>query len=129
MTKTKGFTLIEVMLCVVVLSIGLVAVNQTMLKSLDVIRYVLTRAEADRVANLKIWEIHSDAKHRQEAPPANERGTLLGTDKVFRYQLQAAEEGGNKLYRVRIRLDWTETSKSRGLTRDFYVRLPEFPKK
>lgn len=127
--RSLGFSLIEVMLCVVILSVGLVAVNQAMLSSLSVIRYALTRGEAARMANLKIWEVISAAQHRRKAPPALEKGTLLGSAKTLNYELKSAAEGSRQLYRVRLHVQWNESDKNRGLTRDFYVRLPEIPKK
>ncbi|HRK61581.1 MAG TPA: prepilin-type N-terminal cleavage/methylation domain-containing protein [Candidatus Omnitrophota bacterium] len=127
--RSLGFSLIEVMLCVVILSAGLVAVNQAMLSSLSVIRYALTRGEAARIVNLKIWDIVSAAQHRRQAPPAFERGTLLGSAKTLNYELKSAAEGSRQLYRVRLDVQWDESNKNRGITRDFYVRLPEIPKK
>ena len=125
----SGFSLIEVMLCVVMLSVGLVAVNRTLLTSLGAMSFAVMRAEADRVTADKVWEIQSNARNRNQPPASSESGTLLGSEKTFEYDLKSAATGNGRLREVRLAVHWKNSGKEQGLTRAFYVLLPNVPKK
>ncbi len=125
----SGFSLIEVILSVVILSVGLIAINRTLLNSLSVLGYSKTRSEAERVASNKIWEIQSLAIHQNIKPEASESGELLAQTKTFSYNLLSAPAGGMDLLReVRLQVKWPESGRIQGLKRAFYVLLPT-PKK
>lgn len=127
--QQRGLSLIEVMLCVVVLSVGLAAVNQTLLKSLESLIYVQNRFEADRVASNQIWEIQNQAWHHQAPPPMRSDGSWLGNKQSYAYQIQAAPAHGLKsLYEVRVFASGMVPGKEKGLTRVFYARLPQITK-
>ncbi len=127
--KKNGFTLIEVLISVMILSFGLIAVNQTLLQSLSILNYAQTRFQASRAAEKKIFEIQNQAWHQKKAPKPKESGVLLGDRKTFTYLLQSAGVRGSEfLYEVRMAIQWLESGKEKGLTRSFYARLPYVPK-
>ena len=124
----NGFTLIEVMLSVVLLSVGLVAINQALLKSLSTLAYLQTRGQANSITQNKIWEIQSAAWNQNEAPSRKEDGVLLGTHQAFNYKLQSVTVRGSELlYEIRLAVRWLESGKELGLQRSFYARLPPPP--
>lgn len=124
----QGFTLIEVMLSVTLLSLGLIAVNQTLLSSLSILNYSDTRFDADQAAQHKIFEIQDQALHHKQAPRAKEEGVLLRGRKTFSYLLQSVSvRGSQSLYEVRLRVQWLDAGKEKGLNRTFYARVPSIP--
>jgi prepilin-type N-terminal cleavage/methylation domain-containing protein len=123
--RQVGFSLVEVMICVVILSLGLFSVNQTLLRSLSSLHYIETRFEANRVAENKIWEIQNQALHQKVAPGSRESGTLLGADKTFEYEASAHPiDHMNRLYKVRFVVRWLESGREKALIRNFYIRFP-----
>lgn len=122
-----GFSLIEVVLCVVLLSVGLIAINQTLLKSLSTLSYIEHRYEADRIAQNQIWEIQNQAWYEKKSPLPRDKGVLLGSSKTFSYDLRSAQLSAF-LYEVRLTVEWPESGKNKGLTRAFYASLPPLPK-
>ena len=122
---SAGFTLIEVILSVVIHSVGLVAVNQTLLHSLSVLSYSQTRFQANRLAENKMWEIQNQTFSKNQPPPRRDEGVLLGTNRTFSYQLQSVSVRGSEfLYEIRMVIHWLESGREKGLSRNFYARLP-----
>lgn len=120
-----GFSLIEVLLSVVILSAGLVLINQTLLQSLVAADYANTRARADRAANKRIWEVKSLVWTERARPPVKEDGVLLEDKDTFTYQINSTGVRGSQfLYEVRLSLKWLNSGREKGLTRAFYARLP-----
>ncbi len=125
----SGFSLIEVLLSVVILSTGLVLINQTLLRSLTAADYANTRARADQAVEKKIWEVKSLAWAERSRPPAREEGVLLEGKETFPYELQSVGvRGSDFLYEVRLAVKWLNSGREKGLTRAFYARLPNEPK-
>jgi len=121
----QGFSLVEVLLSVVILSAGLVAVNQTLLQSLAAADYVNTRAQADQASEKKIWEIKNSAWVDRVPPPLREEGMLLEGRNVFPYQVRSVSVRGSRfLHEVRLSARWVDSGRQKGLTRTFYARLP-----
>lgn len=124
----SGFTLIEIILSVVILSVGLIAVDQILLSSLTTLRYVKTRAEADRVLTHKIWEVENQVKHTHRFPATPDTGVLLGTDKTFTYYLQSNSESAF-LKQMRLSVNWPDAGRMQGISRTFYVLASPVKKK
>jgi type II secretory pathway pseudopilin PulG len=120
-----GFSILEVVLSVVLVSVGLVAVSQTSLFSLSTLNYANVRFEANRAAEEKIWEVQNQALRWGQRPPATEEGQLLGTERIFAYHLQSVPlQGSSFLFEVRLSVQWLSSGKRNTLNRDFYARLP-----
>ncbi len=121
----SGFSLIEVVLSVIVLSVGLIAVNQTLLFALSSLNYADIRMQADQLAEEKIWEVQSTARHSAQKPPVREEGEILGSDRAFNYILQSvAVRGSSYLYESRLSLEWRDSGKKNKIVRHFYASLP-----
>ncbi len=121
----RGFSLIEALLSVVILSIGLVLINQALLYSLTASDYANTRAEVNQSADKKIWEVKNAAWSQGVIPPFREEGVLLEGKDSFPYEMRSVGVRGSQfLYEVRLKVNWLNSGRQKGLTRTFYARLP-----
>lgn len=119
-----GFTLIEVLLSVVILSAGLVAVDQILLRLAGHTGYLEHRGEASRLAANKKWEAEQEAEKKGSAPTG--QGVLLGARKAFSYQLKSkGVEGQAGLLEMELAVGWEESGIKKDIHRTFYLSLPD----
>lgn len=129
MNNQKGLSLVEMVLAVVVFSVGLVAIDQMLLASYSNFHYLSNRMEAERLLANKIWEIESRLSHGGAFPNAREAGNLMGTRKRYFYEIKTetkaeSEQGSDPkmlLQEANLHLQWNETGRKKGFTRSFYL--------
>ena len=101
----KGMTLIEVLLAVVVLSIGLVAVHRALLASFQTLKYAENRLEAERILSEKKWELEDYLSRMKRLPASLSNETVsLGSRKAS-YSL-TTDSLGLDFFVVTHRLQW-----------------------
>jgi prepilin-type N-terminal cleavage/methylation domain-containing protein len=117
--KTEGFTLIEVMVAVAVLSFGIVMLYQSFFISSDAVQYA-----SDRL-NLQIWmdtklRQESDALMRAKTLPSAEEGNFKLNNRDFLWR-KTAQLIDTDLYEVQLTSLWKESGKERTLTYATYL--------
>jgi prepilin-type N-terminal cleavage/methylation domain-containing protein len=123
--KEIGFTLIEVLLSVMILSFGLIVVNQTLLRSLSHLSYSQARFQANQVMERKIFETRKKAWSEKKRPPSRDNGVLLENRTSYSFESQSVSVRGSKfLYEVRMAIHWLDSGKEKGFSRTFYIQLP-----
>lgn len=123
--KAEGFTLIELLLAIVILSAGLVVIDQILLASVSALSYVDNRTEANRVLANKIWETQDQAYRLKKKFSAGGTGIVTGSEKTFNYSLEkTGAVSGGRLYPFKMSLRWDQTGKSKAISRSFFVWIP-----
>ncbi len=124
--QQRGFTLIELLLSLVILSSGLVVIDQILLASVSSLSYVDNRTVANhRMAN-KIWEI-GDQAGRGKFFQTTENGVMAVGDQKMDYKLNAFPSGSAKtgtpspLYSMTLTLQWEQTGRRKKISRSFYT--------
>lgn len=121
----KGFSLVEVLLSVIILSVGLIGINQTLLRSISALDFSQTRTKVNQAVEKKIWEMKHFAWIENQRPPSREEGVLLEGRKSFPYEVQSVGVRGSEfLYEVRLSARWLSSGQWKGLSRTFYTYLP-----
>lgn len=121
MKQNLGFTLIEVILSVMVFSIGLTAVYRPLISSLDAIDYAESRLEMNRLVSNQIWEWEQVVK-QSGYPLTNNKGILLGGKKAFHYFADIRTIGLEPLLQqVKIKVEWTGLGRKQQTSREIYV--------
>jgi len=122
----RGFTLIEILLCVVILTTGLIVIYRPMLSSLEALNYVYCRLEASDMISEKIWEIQQYAYEKGAMLQRMTRGVTMGRNRVYNYQMNSKSIGQkDNLFEVDYGLTWREGGKRKSLNRVAYVIVPQ----
>ncbi len=118
---SSGFSLIEIMVAVCVLSIGTVLVLQSNMMSLNVFGRYLNRLEVIRWADNKITQVKEEIT-KSDVP---ETGTSNGSTKTNRkaYDWQMDIETGDLpgVYSIHLDVSWPEEGRTAHVYRDSYV--------
>lgn len=121
--KRSGFTLIEVMLAILILSIGLVVLVNSAGRCLAVIKAARYYEDARHLVARVALEVPID---REEFEEGTESGSFEGKYGEYRWQrsITAAGEEDQGLFEVRTRITWSERS---GDSHEEIVRLLYVP--
>ncbi len=123
-----GFTLIEVLICVAILSTALIMVYRPMLAALDAWRYADEREEASRLMERQIFEFRERTHRLAGVLAPSETRTLLGRDKPFEYRRVAQPlTADGELYRIECQIAWNRAGKTKRLIRSFDAYIPHNP--
>ncbi|MBU0634195.1 MAG: prepilin-type N-terminal cleavage/methylation domain-containing protein [Candidatus Omnitrophica bacterium] len=130
----KGFTLIEVMIAVVILSVGIIVIYESFLISLDTLKLFFNRLNANLILTEKLWQTQD--LYEQAGGvflPLRSEGKITMANKVFDWQVDLSVwDSRQDLFIARTQVSWMEgynsriLSKSGGIKRYFnnsYVEI------
>lgn len=123
--KARGLTLIEVLVSVIILSLGLVAVYGPLLLSLAVFDEAHARLEAGRLLSNHIWLLEEEVLRTRRKLPAEQSGILMGAEKAYEYLVAArALDDEGTLYQASFAVGWKGAPRQRRILRTVYVLGP-----
>ncbi|MFH2137146.1 MAG: prepilin-type N-terminal cleavage/methylation domain-containing protein [Candidatus Omnitrophota bacterium] len=121
---TSGFTLVEVLVAVVVLSVGLVIIYESFLMSLDVINLFFNRLNAQFFISEKIAQV----QHGFDQPAGtffspNQNGIVTLNNRLFNWQIDMnLLDVRGELYKLDTVVSWKEGSKDSVIRRSTLVK-------
>jgi len=119
-----GFTLIEVMVTVSILSFGILLLYHSFFISVDSVQYASNRLNAQIWLDNKAWEEKDSFMRAGAIPTASDTGTfkLNGRDFAFQRSTQPLDlQLGLQLYALTLTLSWKESGKERSLSYATYL--------
>ena len=117
----QGFTFIEVMVAVAILSLATVMLAQSNLLSLDVHARYANRLNIQNWMEEKIWEAKQNILE-SEAPQADEAsGTVMIQHKDFRWKLKTEASDSDEVYLYDLNLTWKEGRGNGATSRTGYI--------
>ena len=121
---SAGFTLVEVMVTVVVLSVGLVAVYEAFLVSLDTMGIFHNRLNAQFIATEQIDRIQRELNLPTGTfLPSSQSGIREIDNRKFAWQLVLSLDDINQeLYSVNAIVLWKDAQRERSINRQAYVK-------
>lgn len=124
--RRRGFTLIEVILSIVILSVGIVAVQRVFIGSLSALSVIENWSQAERLLDEKIWGLGREVReHGGEFQKRQDSGLLLGSDRTYRYDMNIREVGSDtRLMEAQAVVSWGNQGGGRSLKRTFYLMVP-----
>jgi len=120
--KRQGFTLIEVMVTVAILSFGILAIFESFFISLDAFSYYSNYLDAQGWINEKIWQIQDQLIKTGSLIAGDDSGFFSVKNRNFNWATSISpidEEYG--LYKLGVSLFWREGSRERFVYRGAYV--------
>ncbi|MFZ5801761.1 MAG: type IV pilus modification PilV family protein [Candidatus Omnitrophota bacterium] len=116
----KGFTLLEVLASVLLMGLGIVVLFRPLLASLDQLRDLEFRYEAEALAAQKAWESREQVR-LGEIKPGTSSGTWVGAKTVYQYHATFSPEDSNGiLWKIDTEISWRRSGKTKNLNRLFY---------
>ena len=120
-----GFTLVEVLLSVAILSVGIVGIYRPFLAAYAALYDQDKRAEAARIAANALWLLQKEALEQNALHRHDDRGTVLGAHTLYDYWLKAeALSEQEDLFQAHYSISWQQGGRRKNLTRVTYVWVP-----
>lgn len=123
-TGNKSFTLIEILISAVVLSVGTILIYESFFKLIDVFSYYRDYLEIHSLAENKIWEAQEYTSRNGPEAEVYYEGTFSGSSRDFLWKLQAVKESAGSmlsLYKINLNIEWNYGQKKKQLFRQAYA--------
>ena len=124
--RSRGFTLVEIMVTAAVLSFGLVCVYQSLFICLDTLKYCNNYLNVLPQINEKIWLTQDVLKTSGPTAQLETEGNFTSGKKVFDWVLSyLLVDESEYLYQITMDVKWKEANRSAGLSRTAYARYDQ----
>jgi prepilin-type N-terminal cleavage/methylation domain-containing protein len=120
----KGFTLVEVLVAVSILSLGAVFIYQGNMMALDVYGRYVRRLSAQNWAEEKIWQAKEEILGKPFAPIGETSGVFTARGRDYRWQLSVEASELDEFYSIALEISWKEGSRDMSMERFSFVRKP-----
>ena len=117
----QGFTFIEVMVAVAILSLATVMLAQSNLLSLDVHARYANRIAIQNWAEEKIWETRQAILESETSEEKEGSGTVTIQNKDFRWKLNVKATDDEEISLIDLKLTWKEGRGEATTSRAGYV--------
>ena len=107
----KGFTLVELMTSLVIFSVGIFLVLESLGKSFDAVRSIDTYTRAGLLLQEKLDEISSE-----ESTKVGMESGEFEDDESFSWESEVTETDTNNLYKVTVAIKWDRGKSLRAAT-------------
>lgn len=121
---TKGFTLMEVMVSTVVLSLGTVLIYSSFLTSLDSFNRYVNYLNVIPWMDQRLWLAQDDLNRLGDAAVISPAGDFQKAGRDFKWSLNYSPVDDN-LYQVNLELSWQQGSRKAGLARSAYAEYKQ----
>mgnify|MGYP001577766902 CR=1 FL=1 len=116
-----GFTFVEIMVALAILSAGLVAVYKSLFVLLDSVGYVSSRLQAQYLVDNKLWEIENKINNTLAADASREDITSKKM-KDFKWEIGISPiKGLQGLSNMKVAVLWQEKARQVQAARDTYL--------
>lgn len=128
MKNKYGFTLVEVMVTVAILSLGSLTVHQGLLRSANILIHYNCELAAIEWAEDKLWEAKDALLFSAEKIDPDSSGSFERAGRIFDWSLTADPvPGTDKLYLIRLSINWLEGNKPVNVVKACYATTNKPP--
>ena len=121
----KGFTLVEVMVTIAILSFGIVMLYEAFFTCLNGFSYSKSRLGVQRWTDEKIWEVEHELIRSRTLITGESAGSFIDKNKNFAWKMSINlidEAQDAYLYKLSLDVNWKEAQKNVSLSQVAYVQ-------
>ncbi len=119
----RGFTLFEIIVTVVILSVGIVAIYEGFIVSVNGFSYYSNMLTVQTWMDKKIWEAQDNLVRDGSKAAVGEWGTFKSGSKDVRYDLKKRAVIDESLYELRLKCSWREGGRDVSVSRGAYAAI------
>ncbi len=120
--RPSGFTLIEVMITVAILSCGTVMIQYGLLRSANVLGHTSNTLQVQNWMNDKIWDVKEALFYSENPPPEDQSGSFNDAAREFQWTMHVEPAMvEQELYLLRLTVTWLEGGRPALLVRELYA--------
>ena len=120
-----GFTLVEIMVSIAILSLGLIVILQGFTNALNILRVAENNLATSLLSEEKMVEIEINVKPGEQVPEKYLNGSLQSGNIEFQWQTIMAVEGDYEdLYKALTKVTWREGRRSGVSSLSTYLVIP-----
>lgn len=120
--RSRGFTLMEIMVATVVLSLGIVLIYEAFFISLDTFNYCSDYLRVVSLADEKVWRAQESLSRLGPLARINTEGSIVEGNKVFDWRLSYdLIDGPPDLYKIDLTLSRRKGKRKVSIARSAYA--------
>lgn len=125
---SAGFTLIELMITVAVLSMGTVMIQQGFLRSSSVLDRLSSSLKIQSWMDERIWEAKERLFYSESASLDNQGGDFTDSGRLFHWLLEVQPvSDGKDLYQIHLSVNWTDGNGAAQMARTVFATSMKKP--
>ena len=122
---SRGFTLIEIMISIAILSVGLILVLQGFSYALNILRISQDNLETSLLAEEKMAELEINTKQKNDAFLKDASGDLQSNNMEFKWQIRLIPDTEYEdLYKAMATVSWKEGRRNGASIFSTYLTIP-----
>jgi len=117
-----GFTFVEIIIAVAVLSSGLLYINEAYLRIIEGLNHVKLRNFAESFIENKLWEVEDILLNQDTQPQSGSDGEVEYNNKDYAWNQEIAQlDEQGYLFRADLSMSWREGIREITLSRSKYI--------
>ena len=118
----NGFTLIEVMVTVAILSLGTLVIHEGLLHSADVLTHYNSLLTAREWSENKIWDLKEALLFSEPPQPTENSGSFESAGRSYAWSADnSLASNADELYLINLDIGWREGQKPINLAQSVYA--------
>ena len=124
--KSKGFTLVELMVTVAILAFGIVTIYEALFISVDTFGFYTNYLDTQDWINEKIFEAQDQLTQFRMLEPGGTSGQIVRDNKTFHWVMHVSlANEAQGLYIIDLTLSWKQGNKTVKTSRVAYLLPPQ----
>lgn len=124
-SNRRGFTLFEIIVTVVILSVGIVGIYEALIVSLNAYGYYSNSLVVQSWMDTKMWEVEDELARSEGGISQGDSGKFLSGSKEVSWRVMVRPVIEGSLYELILRCSWKEGRRNVNASRVSYAAIQE----